>query len=559
VARHLLPSGFEYFCVDMFWYEPWGTNVTLDSHCRPQPNVTFWPSSANGLGFARVGQRLRELGLKMGAHIVSGVQEAALKKNCEVAGAPGVRIADIVKGRQWGNSYGLDLSKPGAQKYYDSLIQMYASWGISFLKMDGVFGAAPDVEDIRGIATAIDRLMLANGSGAASDGMVLSLSAGGTASSAQEVQEYANMYRITHDWHGSWSAMLTEHFPQAFLMARDGLIGAKGAHGLSWPDHDMMTPQLSHDDGESTVQAILWGITRSPLIFGGDLRSEGCPSCGKDATGSHPPKDSASWPRAVAVLNNSEWLSVSNNGSRPRELWNVSCHAVPAEAVGAHGPTMGGPSSSLITYANRTVIWVSEQEGVSGSRAGGATNLAIFNLCGPLTLHKGTDNSRFAQVVSLPLSQLGLKNCAVRDLWNRTDLPRAASAVNVTLQPHSAALLRLTDCELSGPPTPPPAPVPPSPAPPTPTPTPTPHPPPPHPPPPPPRPAPSPPGPPCAIGQLTNDTAKLNNYCRTHTTIKTGQLCSYDCGGGWRADHCMSSGRWEKSVQELCERATDIV
>jgi hypothetical protein len=88
---------------------------------------------------------------------------------------------------------------------------------------------------------------------------------------------------------------------------------------------------------------------------------------------------------------------------------------------------------------------------------------------------------------------------------------------------------------------------------PTPTPTPTPHPPPPHPPPPPPRPAPSPPGPPCAIGQLTNDTAKLNNYCRTHTTIKTGQLCSYDCGGGWRADHCMSSGRWEKSVQELCE------
>ena len=540
IAKHLLPSGFDTMTVDMFWYSPLGPpNVALDSHCRPQPNVSFWPSSANGRGFVAVAQRLRELGLKLGAHIVSGVQAEALELNCEVDGAPGIRIRDIVSGVQWGNSYGLNLSKPGAQQYYDSLIAMYASWGIRFLKMDGVFGTDPDVEDIRGIATAIDRLIAENGSDA---GIVLSLSAGGTTAAADKVTHYANMYRISHDWHGSWSAMLNEHFPQAFRMAQHGLIGAVGAHGRSWPDHDMMTPELNHDLGESTVQAILWSIVRSPLIWGGDLRSEGCSSCGKDATGSHQPKDSLTWQRGVTVLNNSEWLMVSSNGSNPRELWNATCSSnTPANAAVEAAPT------TPLTYANRTVVWVSEHNGKGGAATGGATNVALFNLCGPVELRAADDNSRFNEQIVLELIELGLKNCRVRDLWNRTNIGRRTATVAVALQAHSAALLRLTQCESSGKPTPPPPqpPPPPTPPPPPSPPGPTPH---PHPPPSPP----TPPGPPCVVSQLSNDTTKLNNYCRSHHTIQTGQLCTYECGAGdWRADRCLSTG-WALRVEQLC-------
>ena len=32
--------------------------------------------------------------------------------------------------------YGLNMSKPGAQAYYDSIVQLYASWGVDFIKAD---------------------------------------------------------------------------------------------------------------------------------------------------------------------------------------------------------------------------------------------------------------------------------------------------------------------------------------------------------------------------------------------------------------------------------------
>lgn len=72
----------------------------------------------------------------------------------------------------------------------------------------------------------------------------------------------------------------------------------------------------------------------------------------------------------------------------------------------------------------------------------------------------------------------------------------------------------------------------------------------------PPAPPPSPPGPPCVVNLLTNDTDKLNNYCRSHGTVQTGQLCSYLCGpGDWRVDRCLSTG-WETSVAALCANAS---
>ena len=86
-----------------------------------------------------------------------------------------------------------------------------------------------------------DKVIASNGSDA---GIVLSLSAGGTAAAAEEVLDYANMYRIAHDWHGSWGAILTEHFPQAYRMSEQALIGARGAHGLSWPDHGKFNRNL---------------------------------------------------------------------------------------------------------------------------------------------------------------------------------------------------------------------------------------------------------------------------------------------------------------------------
>jgi hypothetical protein len=32
--------------------------------------------------------------------------------------------------------YGVDMSKPGAQAYYDSIVAQYAKWGVDFIKAD---------------------------------------------------------------------------------------------------------------------------------------------------------------------------------------------------------------------------------------------------------------------------------------------------------------------------------------------------------------------------------------------------------------------------------------
>ena len=34
--------------------------------------------------------------------------------------------------------YGVDMSKPGGQEYYDSLFDLYASWGVDFVKVDDI-------------------------------------------------------------------------------------------------------------------------------------------------------------------------------------------------------------------------------------------------------------------------------------------------------------------------------------------------------------------------------------------------------------------------------------
>ena len=35
--------------------------------------------------------------------------------------------------------YGVDVTKPGGQEYYDSIVKLYASWGADFIKADDMF------------------------------------------------------------------------------------------------------------------------------------------------------------------------------------------------------------------------------------------------------------------------------------------------------------------------------------------------------------------------------------------------------------------------------------
>jgi alpha-glucosidase (family GH31 glycosyl hydrolase) len=80
-------------------------------------------------------------GLKFGIHIMRGIPRQAVAKNTPVFGT-NVRAQDIALKNStcpWNpDMYGVDATKPEGQAYYNSIIQMYADWGVDYIKVDDI-------------------------------------------------------------------------------------------------------------------------------------------------------------------------------------------------------------------------------------------------------------------------------------------------------------------------------------------------------------------------------------------------------------------------------------
>jgi hypothetical protein len=105
------------------------------------------------------------------------------------------RAADIADTRStcsWNpDMYGVDLTKPGAQEYYDSLFALYAAWGVDFVKVDDIARPYDDVQrrEIEAIRRAIDKT---------GRPIVLSLSPGDTPIERGEHHAPPHFYTIPH-------------------------------------------------------------------------------------------------------------------------------------------------------------------------------------------------------------------------------------------------------------------------------------------------------------------------------------------------------------------------
>lgn len=84
---------------------------------------------------------IHSLGLKFGIHIMRGIPRQAVLKNTPVSRC-NAYAADIALNKSkcaWLNHmYGVDVSKPGGQAYYDSLFQLYAKWEVDYVKVDDI-------------------------------------------------------------------------------------------------------------------------------------------------------------------------------------------------------------------------------------------------------------------------------------------------------------------------------------------------------------------------------------------------------------------------------------
>jgi len=275
MAEHLLPHGWRILTVDIQWYEPGASGhsyrpdapLTMDAWGRLLPAPNRFPSAAGGAGFAPLAAYVHQKGLELGIHLMRGIPRRAVRQNLPVRGTS-VRAADIADQDDvcpWNpDMYGVDMSRPGAQDYYDSVFELIASWGVDFVKVDDISRPYHEHEsEIEAIRRAIDR---------AGRRIVLSLSPGETAlSAAEHVKAHANMWRISDDFWDTWPALL-EQF--------DRLERWNPHRGPGhWPDADMLPlgvldlgQRRTHfTPAEQRTLMTLWSIARSPLIHGGDM------------------------------------------------------------------------------------------------------------------------------------------------------------------------------------------------------------------------------------------------------------------------------------------------
>jgi aryl-phospho-beta-D-glucosidase BglC (GH1 family) len=275
MADKLKAHGWQYIVLDAQWFEPGAKSheyrkdavFALDGYGRLQPAPNRFPSSADGRGFKALADHIHGLGLKFGIHLMRGIPRQAVEKNLPILGT-NRRAQDIADKEHvclWNSdNYGVDMSKPGSQAYYDSVFAMLAAWGVDYVKVDDL--SRPTIQnmpELQAIRRAIDKT---------GRPMVLSLSPGATdIKAAAEVAANANLWRISDDFWDRWFS-LRDQFWRLAMWNQHRRPGA-------WPDADMLplgtlvmgarktrfTPDEQH-----TVMT-LWSIARAPLMHGGDL------------------------------------------------------------------------------------------------------------------------------------------------------------------------------------------------------------------------------------------------------------------------------------------------
>ncbi|MFB7505258.1 glycoside hydrolase family 27 protein [Streptomyces broussonetiae] len=143
LARH----GFVQVNLDDFWQKCDANGFQVDGYGRWSPDPAKFPD-----GIKSLADHVHAKGLKFGFYVTPGIARNAVLKNTPVEGTTyhAKDIADTSKTEKnynCKNMYALDYARPGAQEFVDSWARQFASWGVDYLKIDGVGGQdIPDVQ-----------------------------------------------------------------------------------------------------------------------------------------------------------------------------------------------------------------------------------------------------------------------------------------------------------------------------------------------------------------------------------------------------------------------------
>lgn len=310
MSTNLKSVGWQYIVVDWAWYYPGSgtgspnqTNLSptlrMDANGRLLPDLTRFPSASGTNGFKPLADYIHGKGLKFGIHIMRGIPRQAVSQNTPILGTSNTanQINNSTTASWLNLMWGIDMSKAGAQAYLNSIFQLYAAWGVDFVKVDDIAAPTYYTAEIAGYHNAIVN---------SGRNMVLSLSPGPTSTgNATHVMANANMWRVVNDLWDNWSSLDNEFGVLASWVP----YRAAGA----WPDPDMIpighlalqgpvgSPRVSaFTADEKRTLMTLWVINRSPLMWGGNLT---------DNTAAD-----------LALMNNAAVIAVDQNSTNNRQL-----------------------------------------------------------------------------------------------------------------------------------------------------------------------------------------------------------------------------------------------
>ena len=313
MAEKLKQFGWEYIVVDFLWYCDDINSAEKMANRRPHqyidefgrliPSVKLHPSSEGGKGLKPLGGYIHSKGLKFGLHIMRGIPRQAIEANTPVKNSQ-VKAADIANLPDtcvwYGGLTGVNMTKTGAQEYYNSLFELYAEWGVDYIKVDDIVFPY-HADEIEAVRKAIDNC---------GRPIVLSLSPGPAAiCNPKHLRENANMWRISGDFWDKWPALKRQ-----LELCRDWAPLVTEGH---WPDADMLplgklnirtelknSPErfTNFSKDEQYFLMTLWSIFRSPLMIGGNM----------------PDNDEFT----LSLITNEEVIRLNQNSTNNREIRN---------------------------------------------------------------------------------------------------------------------------------------------------------------------------------------------------------------------------------------------
>lgn len=287
MAANLKEYGWEYVVVDIEWYSndagtkrdkyqyiPFGDDE-MDEWGRMIPSPVRFPSSAGGKGFKPLADYVHALGLKFGIHIMRGIPRKAASQHLKVLGTDQTAdmIADPSSICGWNpDMYGV-RNTPAGQAYYDSIVSMYAEWGVDFIKCDDICDSWMYRHD--GFNGWFETQMLHKAIIKSGRNIVLSLSPGPAhIDRAWNYCNNANMWRITDDFWDNWDLlknmfwrceMWQDHVKKGCYPDCDMLPLGKVGRGFGKERDTNFTKD------EQKTMMTLWCMFGSPLMLGAEL------------------------------------------------------------------------------------------------------------------------------------------------------------------------------------------------------------------------------------------------------------------------------------------------